>query len=183
MSASCVHSACPKLLTSLEEAVNNLQQACWYYQTCKFKVVPTSPIQSWYNNTATTLCRQPCNILVISWLYQTYSNNLATSLIMLSSLLPICVNSLFQTCYNNWEQTMRTQLVDSFVTTCVFTCVPKTLLKNIFVCLLLFFRHLRKSSSPLQMIWTCISFTMFHTTLPKLNNMYPILFTTMHQRD
>jgi hypothetical protein len=28
-------------------------------QTCK--AIPTSPIQSWYNNTVTTLCRQPCN--------------------------------------------------------------------------------------------------------------------------
>jgi hypothetical protein len=35
------------LSTSLEQAVNNLYQACWYYQTCS-KVVPTSPIQSWY---------------------------------------------------------------------------------------------------------------------------------------
>jgi RNA-splicing ligase RtcB len=33
---------------------------------------------------------------------------------------------------------MRTQLVDSFVTTCVFTCVQKTLLKNIFVSSIIF---------------------------------------------
>jgi hypothetical protein len=26
------------------------------------------------------------------------------------------VNSLFQTCYNNWEQAVRTQLVDSLWT-------------------------------------------------------------------
>jgi hypothetical protein len=49
---------------------NNLQQPCWYYQTCS-KVVPTSPIQSWYNNIVTTLCGQPCNMLVIPWLYHT----------------------------------------------------------------------------------------------------------------
>jgi hypothetical protein len=34
------------------------------------------------------------------------------------------VNSLFQTCYNNWEQAVRAQLVDKnrFVTTCLLTC-------------------------------------------------------------
>ena len=36
--------------------------------------------------------------------------NLVTSLIMPSSLLQV-VNSLFQTCYNNLEQAVRTQLV------------------------------------------------------------------------
>jgi hypothetical protein len=44
---------------------------------------------------------------------------------MPSSLFQI-VNSLFQTCYNNWEQAVRTQLVDSLrtqlVTTCLQTC-------------------------------------------------------------
>jgi hypothetical protein len=54
---------------------------------------------------------------------------------MPSSLLQV-VNSLFQTCYNNWEQAVRTcwQPVNRFVTTylqtcnnlCVFTCVPVT---------------------------------------------------------
>jgi hypothetical protein len=34
---------------------------------------------------------------------------------MPSSLLQV-VNSLFQTCYNNWEQTVRTQIVDSLWT-------------------------------------------------------------------
>jgi hypothetical protein len=33
---------------------------------------------------------------------------------MLSSLLQV-VNSLFQTCYNNWEQAVRTQLVDGLL--------------------------------------------------------------------
>jgi hypothetical protein len=42
---------------------------------------PTSPIQSWYNNIVTTMFRQPCNILVISWLYQTCQNDLVTGLI------------------------------------------------------------------------------------------------------
>ena len=69
-STSCVHTACYKLSTSLEQAVNNLWQPCWYCQTC-YKVVPTRLLQSWYNDIATTLCRQPCNILVISWRCQT----------------------------------------------------------------------------------------------------------------
>ena len=34
---------------------------------------------------------------------------------MPSSLLQV-VNSLFQTCYNNWEQTVRRQLVESLGT-------------------------------------------------------------------
>jgi hypothetical protein len=34
------------------------------------------------------------------------------SYITQASLLQV-VNSLFQTCYNNWEQAVRTQLLDS----------------------------------------------------------------------
>jgi hypothetical protein len=44
--------------------------------------------------------------------YANYRTLLVTSLIKPSSLLQV-VNSLFQTCYNNWEQAVRTQLVDS----------------------------------------------------------------------
>jgi hypothetical protein len=44
---------------------------------------------------------------------------------MPSSLFQI-VNSLFQSCYNNWEQVVRTQLVDNLwtdiLTTCLQTC-------------------------------------------------------------
>ena len=69
-STSCVRTACYKLSTSLEQAVNNLKQPCSYCQNC-YKVVPTRLLQSWYNNIATILCCQPCNILVMSWLYQT----------------------------------------------------------------------------------------------------------------
>ncbi len=71
------------------------------------------------------MCRQPCNILVISRLYQTCWNNLATSLIMSSSLLQI-VNSLYQTCCNNMgtssANTTCWQLVNRFVTTCLQAC-------------------------------------------------------------
>jgi hypothetical protein len=50
------------LLGSMEQAVNNLQQACWYYQTC-CKVVPASPIQSLLKPCVVNLV----NILVISY--------------------------------------------------------------------------------------------------------------------
>jgi hypothetical protein len=51
------------IMPSSSLQVNSLQQACWYYQTC-CKVVPTSSIQSWYNNIVTTLCHQPYNIMI-----------------------------------------------------------------------------------------------------------------------
>ena len=47
--------------------------------------------------------------------------NKSDNAIKLVSLLQV-VNSLFQTCYNNWEQAVRTQLVNRFVTTCFQTC-------------------------------------------------------------
>jgi hypothetical protein len=45
--------------------------------------------------TVSDLLEQPCNILVISWLYQTCWNNLATSPIISTRT----VNKLFQTCW------------------------------------------------------------------------------------
>ena len=81
----------------LEKAVNNSQQAWCHYQIC-YKVVPTSLIQSRYNKKVTRFTTQGCNSIVISWLYRTYWNNLATTLIMPSSLLQV-VNSSFQTCW------------------------------------------------------------------------------------
>ena len=102
------------LVPSCQQVWNKLWTTCNKLVDI-IRLVPTSPIQSWYNNIVTTLCRQPCNILVVPWLYQTCYNNLVTSLIMPSSLLQV-VNSLFQTCYNNWEQAVRTQLVDSLWT-------------------------------------------------------------------
>jgi hypothetical protein len=53
-----------KLLTTCNNLVDIIR-----FVACK--VVPTSPIQSWYNNIVTILCRQPCNILVTPWLSQT----------------------------------------------------------------------------------------------------------------
>ena len=61
---------------------------------------------------------QPCVVKLVTFLLYhdcimlNLLNNLVTSLIMPSSLLQV-VNSLFQTCYNNREQAVRTQLVDS----------------------------------------------------------------------
>jgi hypothetical protein len=57
-----------------------------------------SVIQSWYNKNVTRLTTQGCNNIVISWLYRTWWNNLATSLIIPTRLLQD-VNSLFQTCW------------------------------------------------------------------------------------
>jgi hypothetical protein len=94
----------PSLLgTSLEQAVNNLTQTWWHYQTCH-KVVLTSLIQSW---------QQGCNNTAISWLCRTCWNNLVTSLIISTRLLQI-VNSLFQTC---WQlgQAVRAQLIDGLL--------------------------------------------------------------------
>jgi hypothetical protein len=50
--AQAVDKSCyclfPVVVTSLEQAVNNLWQDWWHYQTC-YKLVLTSLIQSWYN--------------------------------------------------------------------------------------------------------------------------------------
>jgi hypothetical protein len=43
---SCRQVVFALLVPSLEQAVNNLEQAWWHYQTC-YKVVLTSLIQSW----------------------------------------------------------------------------------------------------------------------------------------
>ena len=55
-----------RLVTSCQQVWNKLLTTCNnlvdYCQTC-YKVVPTRLLQSWYNNIATTLCCQPCNIL------------------------------------------------------------------------------------------------------------------------
>jgi hypothetical protein len=103
-STSCLRTACPKLSTSLE-------QTCWYYQTV------TRLFQQVRYSHDITILLQPCNILVISSPYQTWHHRIRPnrSLIMPSSLLQV-VNSLFQTCPNNWEQAVRTQLVDSLWT-------------------------------------------------------------------
>jgi hypothetical protein len=50
-------TSCSQLVTILM-ALSDLLQCC-----------SNTSEQSWYNNIVTTLCRQPCNILVISWLY------------------------------------------------------------------------------------------------------------------
>jgi hypothetical protein len=70
----CSHCS-PQVVNKFGTSCWQLWQPCWHCQTCG-NVVPTSSIQSWYNNIVTTLSRQPCNILFISRLYQTCSNKL-----------------------------------------------------------------------------------------------------------
>jgi hypothetical protein len=100
--------------TSLLQDVNNLEQAWWHYQTC-YKLVLTSLIQSWYSRTVTRLTKQGCNNIVISWLYRTCRNNLATSLIISTRLFQ-AVNNLwqawwhYQTCY----KVVLTRLIQSW---------------------------------------------------------------------
>jgi hypothetical protein len=55
-------------------------------------------VQSWYNKNVTRLTTQGCSNIVLSWLYWTCWNNLATSLIISTRLLQV-VNRLFQTCW------------------------------------------------------------------------------------
>ena len=63
-----------------------------------------------------TILLQPCVINLVTFLLYHDCIKLVrttvTGLIMPSSLLQV-VNSLFQTCYNNLEQAVRRQLVDS----------------------------------------------------------------------
>jgi hypothetical protein len=96
-----------KLLTTCNNLVDISGLVARLFQQVRYSHDIIRP----YNSILTSLCRQPCKIFVISWLYQTCWNNLVTSLIMPSSLLQV-VHNLLQTCYNNWEQAVRTQLVD-----------------------------------------------------------------------
>jgi hypothetical protein len=67
----CSHCLFPVVVTSLEQAVNNLWQPWRHYQTCS-KVVLTSLIQSWYNKNVTRLMTQGgisyiyCYIMTVS---------------------------------------------------------------------------------------------------------------------
>jgi hypothetical protein len=115
----CSHCLFPVVVTSLEQAVNNLKQAWWHYQTC-YKVVLTSLIRSWYNKNVTRLTTQGCNNIVISWLYRTCWNNLATSLIMSSNLLQVVNCSLFQTC---WQLVTTSLILSGLLQGCLQPCV------------------------------------------------------------
>jgi hypothetical protein len=70
---------CNKLLTICNKLVDIIILVARLFQRVQYSHDIT--ILLW------TLSRQPCNILVISWLYQTCWNNLVASLIMPSSLL------------------------------------------------------------------------------------------------
>jgi hypothetical protein len=100
--------------TTLLQAVNNLEQAWWHYQTC-YKLVLTSLIQSWYSRTVTRLTKQGCSNIVISWLYRTCWNNLATSLIISTRLFQ-AVNNLWQAWwhYQTRYKVVLTSLIQSW---------------------------------------------------------------------
>ena len=86
-----------------------------------------SDIQSRYNKNVTRLTTQGCNNIVISRLYRTCWNNLATSLIISTRSLQV-VNRLFQTCWQLGTSSANTtcrRLVSRLATRCeIFACVP-----------------------------------------------------------
>jgi hypothetical protein len=106
--ALLVPSCCNKFETSCSQLVTSLMALSDLLQVFSYK----SDTVMINNKNVTRLTTQGCNNIVISWLDRTCWNNLATSLIISTRLLQV-VNSLFQTCYNNWEQAVRTQLVDA----------------------------------------------------------------------
>ena len=53
-----------KLLTTCNNLVDLIRLVARLFQQVRY-------IHSWYNYIVTTLCRQPCGIVVISWLHQT----------------------------------------------------------------------------------------------------------------
>jgi hypothetical protein len=69
--------------------------------------------------------QQGCDNIVISWLYWTCSNNLATSLIISTRLLQV-VNSLFHTCWQLGTSSANTtcwRLVGRLATRCEIFCM------------------------------------------------------------
>jgi hypothetical protein len=111
-STSCVRTAYSKFLTSLKQLVlkqlvTNLFILSDLLQGCSNK--PR------YGHDTTVLL-QPCVVNLVTYLlYHDCIRDLLEqpcNLIMPPSLLQV-VNSLFQTRYNNWEQAVRRQLVDS----------------------------------------------------------------------
>ena len=82
-----------KLLTTCNNLVDIIGLVARLFKQIRYSL-RLSPIQSWYNSIVTTLCRQPCNILVISaWLYirLVRTLNFVTSLIIpLMKLVTSC---------------------------------------------------------------------------------------------
>jgi hypothetical protein len=85
-STSCVRPACPKLSRSLKQTVNHynnfvdiIRLVARLFQQVRYSLDVTILLQSCVVNlvtflyimTVSDLLEQPCNILVISWLYQT----------------------------------------------------------------------------------------------------------------
>jgi hypothetical protein len=132
---SCSKSANKLSSHCLSQVVNKFGTSCEQFLTTMhvdiirlvtYQVVPTSPTQSWYNNIATTLCHQPCNILVISWLYQTCQNNLVTSLIMHQAcykLRTACSKRVTTTGNKQCEHNLSPACEQICNNLCDFTCV------------------------------------------------------------
>jgi hypothetical protein len=113
-----------KLLTICNNLVDIIRLVTRLFQQVRYSHHITILLQPHVINLVTFLLYHDCIRLVRTTLLQVWS------LIIPSSSLQV-VNSLCQTCYNNWEQAVRTQLVDSLwtdlwqlvcrpVTTCAF---------------------------------------------------------------
>jgi hypothetical protein len=107
------------LLTSRQQVVFALLvpscQQVWntLFTTCNKHDGISDLFQGRSNKSDTvTMTTQGCTNIVISWLYQTCWNNLATSLLISTRLLQV-VNSLFQTCWQLGTSSAKfsTQLV------------------------------------------------------------------------
>jgi hypothetical protein len=111
---------CYKLLTACSKLVDNLGQAVrtqlvdglWLVTRCEIFACVAS---IWWSKNVTRLMTQGCNNIVISWLYRTCWNNLATSLIISTKLLQRLTSCSILV--DNLEQAVRTQLVDGLLMT------------------------------------------------------------------
>jgi hypothetical protein len=119
-------TACPKLSTSLEQAVttcNNLVGIIRFvarlFQQVRYSDDMTRMLQGWRHKVVTILLHAP-------GLYWTCWNNLATNLIISTRLLQV-VNSLLQTCWQLGTSSANTtcwRLVGRLATRCeIFTRV------------------------------------------------------------
>ena len=150
-----------------KSVVNKLCSHCLFLDCCnKFgtsclQVVLASLIRSWYNNNVTRLTKQDCNNIVISWPYQTYWNNLVTSLIIFTRLLQV-VNSLMQilltTCNNQCQHNLLTAFC-RLATSCIkiFSCAKKMIVIMIFP---IFTGNLDETDTRRSLLCPFLTFTM-----------------------
>jgi hypothetical protein len=123
-STSCVRTACPSgqqvwkmLLTICNNLFDIIRLVARLFQQVR------------YGHDITILL-QPCVVNLVTFLLYHELELLCNKSDNATSLLQV-VDSLCQTCYNNWEQAVRSwvganttcrQLVNRFVTTCLQTC-------------------------------------------------------------